>query len=156
MKYILMFLIIFLFSLSLIIPNSLFAKGKGTKKGGMVPYAKENFTTIRGSVESIDTILNKVKHEEGLHLKVKTNSGKYIVHVCPQWYADKQKIEFNKGELLTISGSRFIKDNEQNIYAATIVRASGTLKLREQNTGEYLWSGRYKNDDEILQNRQKQ
>ncbi len=151
------FFIIFLFSFSLIISTSVFGKeGKGCKRGGgMSPYKKETFTTIKGNIKSIDTVFNKAKQKKGLHLKVKTSSGDYIVHVCPQWYADKQKIQFSIDELLTVSGSTFIRDNEQNIYAATIIRSSSeTLKLRNPDTGDGLWGARFQ-DEKMSKRRQK-
>ncbi len=82
--------------------------------------------------------------EDGLHLKIKTGSGDIIVHVCPQWYADKESIQFKKGESVTVTGSTFTKDNEQNIYAATISRKGAeTLNLRNPDSGSGMWSGRY-------------
>lgn len=121
---------------------------------GMAPYKKETFATIKGEVKSIDTVFNRVTQEHGLHLTVKTSSEEYIVHVCPQWYADKKQLTFEKAELLTISGSTFIKDNQPNIYAATITRnSSNSLKLRNPDTGDGLWSGRYKNEKRFKKHR---
>ncbi len=140
------FIIIFVFFLSLLFSNTVFAKGGKKRKGsgGMASYKKETFTTIKGNIKSISTVFNKITREKGLHLKVKTSSGYYIVHVCPQWYADKQKFQFDKDELLTISGSTFVKDKKQNIYAATIIRSSSeTLKLRDKDTGKNLWGARF-------------
>lgn len=145
--------ILFLFSFSLIIPNCAGIKGS---KGRMAPYRQETFTTINGKVDSIDTVFNKIKQEKGLHLTVKTSSGEYIVHVCPQWYADKEQLKFENGELLTISGSTFTKDNEPNIYAATIINGSSkSLNLRNPDTGDGLWDSR-DIDDNMPQEQQKE
>ncbi|MFC1523719.1 hypothetical protein ACFL6N_02900 [Thermodesulfobacteriota bacterium] len=113
---------------------------------GLAPYQQETVTTIKGNVDVVETVLNRQTNEDGLHLKILTTSGVYIVHVCPQWYADKIKIRFDKGESLTITGSTFIKDNEQNIYAATITDSvDHVLQLRNQDTGETMWTGRTRN-----------
>ncbi|MCP4749392.1 MAG: hypothetical protein GY866_00730 [Proteobacteria bacterium] len=111
----------------------------------MTPYNKATVATIKGTVTSVDTVFNKVQQEDGLHVTIKTRSGEYIVHVCPQWFADKQHITFKKGESLTIFGSTFIKDGQPNIYAATIESDEKTLKLRNPENGDRLWSGRYRN-----------
>ena len=137
------------FSLCLAISNGVFCKGfKGLqKRKSMVAYDKETYTSVKGIVKSVDTVFNRFKQEKGLHLTVKTSSDEYIVHVCPQWYADKKKLKFNIGELVSVSGSEFTKNGEKNIYAARLTHKSfGTLKLREPKTGNGLWFGRYQEE----------
>jgi hypothetical protein len=182
--------------------------GNTANAGGMVPYKKGSFTTIEGQVLSSKTDYNPNTREEGLHLTVQTNSGRIKVHVSPQWWADKQKYRFLKGELVTVSGSRFSKDGEENIYAAELKRrfASSsesiqtriaidaiamkspakiaskygiseqevrniksrvevaiqstlfpkTLKLRNKDSGDGLWFGRYQEERSVDRNRDNQ
>lgn len=142
---------IFLFSFSLLAPNAAMSRGRDSKKHqgkkGMVPYKQETFKTVTGEVNGVKTVFNRIQQEKGLHLVIETSSGEFIVHVCPQWYADKKKIRFEVGESVTISGSTFMKDGKQNIYAATIVRGSvETLKLRDPDSGHGLWRGRYQDE----------
>ncbi|MCK5226712.1 MAG: hypothetical protein KAK02_00820 [Desulfobulbaceae bacterium] len=114
---------------------------------GMAPYLQETVTTIQGNVDGIETVMNKQTKEDGLHLTVGTASGPYVVHVCPQWCVEKYDIGFVKGEALTITGSTFSKDGEQNIYAATIVRSNQeVLTLRDPLTGDSLWAGRTRDE----------
>ena len=115
---------------------------------GMSPYRPETVTTITGVVDTIETVMNKQTKEPGLHLSVKTVSDTFVVHVSPQWYADKMKIKFTKGEQLTITGSTFTKDFEQNIYAATIVGIDNiVINIRNSETGDSLWAGRTRDED---------
>ncbi|MCL6582071.1 MAG: hypothetical protein K6U11_00390 [bacterium] len=101
--------------------------------GGMVPYEAGTLTTIEGKIISVSTVDNRMTSELGFHLKVATaDSGEYIVHVSPQWYADKQRFEFMIGELLTVTGSAFTKDQQKNIYAATISRRFSSLPSEQQ------------------------
>ena len=91
--------------------------------------------------------MNKQTKEPGLHLSVTTSSDTFVVHVSPQWYADKMNIKFNKGEQLTIIGSTFTKDFKQNIYAATIVGNDNiVITIRNPETGESLWAGRTRDE----------
>jgi hypothetical protein len=143
------YFLLFVLCLSMfLVAQPVFSRGPGSMEGRggkrMVPYQKATFTTIEGSIESVDTIYNRVTSEKGLHLTLKTSKGKYIVHVCPQWYADQQQLSFNTGEIITVSGSRFKKDNNENIYAAVIKRSNGKiLMLRNPDTGKHLWGQRY-------------
>ncbi len=124
---------------------------------GMAPYKLETVTTINGNVDKVETVRNKQTNENGLHLKLMTVTGAVNVHVCPQWYADKNKIHFSKGESLIITGSTFIKDNEQNIYAASITdRTSHVLKLRKEDTGDTLWVGRERDESHAQRDQDEQ
>ncbi len=144
----------FTFLLLLCFSHPLLGEG-GRGSRGMVPYSADTVSTIKGTVGRVDTVFNPVTKEDGLHLAIRTASGKYIVHVCPQWYAEKQRIRFAVGETVEVIGSTFIKDNEQNIYAATIVgNSSERLELRDTRTGDGRWSGRYMNERQS-RNRQK-
>ena len=146
MRRIVIFFTLFVFFIS----SPVFGGNKRSGDGpgsGMAPYNIKTFTTIEGNIKSIDASFNPATSETGLHLTVKTPSGEYIVHVCPKWYADQKQIEFQKGESLTISGSTFTKDNQANIYAATIdyqSASSSTLQLRNPDTGDELWKERLK------------
>ncbi len=131
-----------------------FLPGCVVRTSGVVPYNKETVATINGNVKAAATVMNKQTMETGLHLTVAAGSDVYTVHVCPEWYAEKHKIQFDTGSLIRITGSTFIKDNEKNIYAARIVDAShNILELRNQDTGETLWTGRTR-DESKAQNDQ--
>ncbi|MEW5801478.1 MAG: hypothetical protein AB1847_05160 [bacterium] len=119
------FFILSLFSLLLAIsPRQCF--------GAMVPYQGGTVTTIEGKITGIYTVDNRTTSELGFHLKVETSAGDYIVHVSPQWYADKQNFQFMEGELLTVTGSAFTRDQQKNIYAATITRRFSALAREQQ------------------------
>ena len=60
---------------------------------GMIPYRPETVTTITGIVEDFETVMNEQTREPGLHLSVRTVSDTFVVHVSPQWYADKMNIQ---------------------------------------------------------------
>lgn len=122
--------------------------------GGMSPYSKDSFVTKKGIIAKVESSsFNPVMGQKGLHLKVNTASGNYIVHVAPQWYIDKEEIVFNAGDDITVSGSEFYATKGwiagKNIYAATInaPNLSVPLAVRDPNTGEGLWSGRNQDSD---------
>ncbi len=113
--------------------------------GKMPSYKKENVTIVHGTVIRTYTSSPPMTGKKGLHIEFRTSSeDEYIIHVCPQWYADENHISFEKGDLLTVSGAEFkTEQTENNIYAATIINRSSYTKiqLREQNTGKKMWAG---------------
>ena len=100
--------------------------------GAMVPYDSRTVTTIEGKITGVYTVDNRATSELGFHLKIDTGSGEYIVHVSPQWYADKQHFQFMTGELVTVTGSVFTRDQQKNIYAASITRRFSSLPREQQ------------------------
>ncbi|MEW6380832.1 MAG: hypothetical protein AB1611_14660 [bacterium] len=120
--------LVLILSLPIILPGIF----PGRSFGGMVPYDPATLTTIEGKITGIYTVDNRATSELGFHLRVATASGEYIVHVSPQWYADKQNFQFMTGELLTVTGSAFTRDQQKNIYAATIIRQFSSLPKEQQ------------------------
>lgn len=134
--------LIFLLLILFVFIGAIFCQDKD-----MIPYDKNNYNTLEGEVISIDVVLNKIMKEDGLHLTIKTSKGKYIVHVCPLWYAENEEIKFEKQESITVSGATFVKDGENNIYAAVIKRKSGkTHQLRNPDSGKGLWGERHREE----------
>ena len=155
------YLAVVVFSLSLIVATlsacvtsqggSRTGMGRGGGKSGMgrdgsqavmATYDNKSFTTVTGQVTEASIGYNRHMGEDGLHLMVETDSEEYKIHVCPEWYADQQRIRFEKGEQVTVTGSEFSKDGP-NIFAASITRrGSPPLNLRDATTGDTLWKGR--------------
>ncbi|MBF0382975.1 MAG: hypothetical protein HQL69_18290 [Magnetococcales bacterium] len=125
--------------------------GDGPGSGGMKAYDKNSVLQVEGRVSGSEMSYNRHMGENGLHVTLESSKGSFIIHVCPQWYAEQQKISFKNGETITVVGSEFEKHGEQNIYAATIRRQDAslpsnlkTLLLRNPDSGAHLWSGRYR------------
>ncbi len=126
-------------------------KGQSMYRGGMSPYSKEAFLEVKGKITAIKKVYNRHMGEEGLHLYLQTKDEKYLVHVAPMWVNEKQKFLFQEGEEIMVKGAEFKKQGEPNIYAATILRYSSsapkghkTIYLRNPETGDPLWRGRYR------------
>jgi hypothetical protein len=112
----------------------------------MPQYDRFSFMRVMVWVESVNTLKNPHIGRFGLHLFAKDAfSNRYLVHICPQWYADNHpdQFTFKIGEQLIISGSRFATGlTENNIFAATIINCSRNnleLNVRDPYTGNALW-----------------
>ena len=115
----------------------------------MMMMAKYNpFSLLRVMVwvDSVNTLQNPNSGGIGLHLFAKDIfANLYLVHVCPQWYADNHpdNFTFKPGDQLIVSGSRFATGlTANNILAATVTNCSRNfieLHLRDIMTGTPLW-----------------
>jgi hypothetical protein len=113
-------------------------------------------------VDSVNTLQNPSSGGIGLHLFAKDIFSKqYLVHVCPQWYADNHpdSFAFKPGDQLIVSGSRFATGlTENNILTATVTNCSRNfleLRLRDPATGAPLWHNQPDNLLERIQAMQK-
>jgi hypothetical protein len=115
-----------------------------TGTGGAPPmYDVKTETTIRGTVESVDTVTGAGgRHAPGgTHLTVKTEKEALVVHVGPTAYLTEKGITLAKGDTLEILGSRVMIDKEPVVIARQIKKGDHTWTLRDAS-GRPLWSGR--------------
>jgi hypothetical protein len=108
-------------------------------------YDVKTETTIRGTVESVDTVTGaggRGRHAlGGTHLMVKTEKEALAVHVGPTAYLTEKGITLAKGDTLEILGSRVTIDKESVVIARQIKKGDNTWTLRD-GSGRPLWSGR--------------
>ena len=112
---------------------------------GSPMYDVKTETTIKGTVESVDTIPGMGgqgrRSMGGTHLVVKTETETIEVHVGPTAYLTEKGITLAKGDTLEIVGSRITINKEPVFIAKQIKKGDNTWTLRDAS-GRPLWSGR--------------
>ena len=108
-------------------------------------YDVKTETTIKGIVESVETVTGKGGRGRqalgGTHLVVKTDKEALEVHVGPTAYLTEKGITLAKGDTLEILGSRVTIGDEPVLIAKQIKKGDNTWTLRDAS-GRPLWSGR--------------
>jgi hypothetical protein len=121
------------------------AQTPGTGRGASPMYDVKTETTIRGTVESVQTVTGAgARGGRGLggtHLTVKTEKETLGVHVGPTTYLTEKGITFAQGDTLEILGSRVTIDEEPVVIARRIKKGDNTWTLRDAS-GRPVWSGR--------------
>jgi len=112
--------------------------GQNSNYGRM--FNPKTVETFSGSIDAVERILPDKKMSYGLHLKVKTERETISVHLGPAWYLDNQDIQFEKGDQVTVTGSRITYQNTPAIIAIEVVKNDNVLSLRDGN-GYPVWSG---------------
>jgi hypothetical protein len=122
-----------------------FAQAPSPAGQGAPVYDLKTETTIKGTVESVETITAVGGHGRrglgGTHLVVKTEKDSVEVHVGPTAYLAEKGITLAKGDKLEILGSRVTVDNETFLIARQIKKGDNTWTLRDAS-GRPAWSGR--------------
>ena len=122
-----------------------FAQAPGPAGQGAPLYDLKTETTIKGTVESVETITAAGGRGRlglgGTHLVVKTEKDSVEVHVGPTAYLAEKRITLAKGDMLEILGSRVTVDNETFLIARQIKKGDNTWTLRDAS-GRPAWSGR--------------
>jgi hypothetical protein len=115
--------------------------GKGMKKQMYSrQYNVNSVETIEGEIVEVTYRPSKKKAATmGVHMTVKTKSETVPVHLGPVWYLNQQQ-ELNKGDNVTVTGSRITYDGSPALIAAKVIRNQMTLRLRDQN-GFPVWRG---------------
>jgi hypothetical protein len=94
--------------------------------------------TITGVVEELHESKTRGDHP-GLHLVLKTETETIEVHACPLRFMTDLEFAVDKGDTLTIVGSR--PGGEGLVVAREITKGQTSLTLRDK-TGAPVWTGR--------------
>jgi hypothetical protein len=122
--------------------------GMGQGPGARI-YDPATEITIHGTVVQVQkdakpfrddsTTSRRNRRDEHLVLTLKTGTGTYTVMVSPTWYAEEQRFDFSKGDLIEVIGSKQPSKDGDAIVAREIHAQGRTLILRDPN-GIAEWS----------------
>lgn len=136
--------LLFVMVIVLSVNTDVFAQQKNAGWGRNSNYGRlfnpKTVKTFTGTVLSVERTLMEKNMSYGIHLEVKTKSETISAHLGPAWYMDNQDIQFNKGDKITITGSRIKYKNAPAIIIIKAIKDDLELKLRDKN-GYPVWSG---------------
>ncbi len=98
--------------------------------------AKE--VTIKGTVEEVKEVPN-AKGQIGIHLLVKSGTEIIEVRLCPNSFLKEFEVVFNKGDELTITGSKVKAEDKEVILARVIESGNNKITLRDPK-GVPVWT----------------
>ena len=132
-------------SLGLLIPsvatsgtsNSHSSNTKAPAKHAM--FNPASIETVQGQVADVKTTRAKKGMAEFERLDLKTAHGTMPVVLGPASYVDKEKVKINKGDDISVTGSRVTLHKKQELVATQIKKGDKTLDLRKSD-GTPLWS----------------
>lgn len=102
-------------------------------------YNPSTVETIQGQVIQVDTVTPRWGMSTGVHLQLRADEGNVEIRLGPTWYFEEQNFIVQKGDKITLTGSRVEVDNQPAVIAAAVTKADVTLKLRDQE-GIPVWS----------------
>lgn len=96
--------------------------------------------TIQGKITEVSYMPGKKNAAMmGVHVTVTTDAETIPVHLGPVWFLNEQE-KLEKGDQITVTGSRITFEGAPAIIAVTVKRNQMTLRLRDQN-GFPVWRG---------------
>jgi len=110
-------------------------KAPATKAPEYDPKAE---VTIKGVVEDFHESKTRGDHP-GLHLIVKTETETVEVHACPVRFMTELEFAIEKGDTITVVGSR--PGAGEIVVAREVTKGQTSLILRDK-TGAPVWTGR--------------
>ena len=112
------------------------AQGTGPKS----EYDPKTEITVTGTLEKITHMQrDSCCGKGGLHAIVKTDQGRMIVHLAPDWFFEEKKMVLKEDEAITIVGSKVKKGGNEFVVVKTFTLGGVTLALRDDQ-GLPLWS----------------
>ncbi len=74
-------------------------------------------------------------------LTIKSGDDKVFVYVCPKAFQEEMGIIFNKGDEITVTGSKVKLEGSDVILARELIRGTDTLMFRDDKGGP-VWNWR--------------
>ncbi len=109
------------------------------EKAPKVQYDPATETTVKGDIEDVKEFQCPVSGTLGFHITLKTPDHTYVVHVASAKFIKDYEISFNKGDQITVVGSRVtLESGEEAVLAKQITKGQSTFSFRDKS-GNPLW-----------------
>ena len=109
------------------------------QKGTSPPrYDASTEAKIKGVVEELKLPPNE-NEKDVAHLMVKNDSGLIDVYLCPKSFLADMGVEFNKGDEISLTGSKVKHEEADLVLAREVVKGNDTLVLRD-GKGNPVWN----------------
>jgi hypothetical protein len=103
-------------------------------------YDLQAETKLKGTIEEVK-LPPKGSEKEIAYLLVKSGANTVDVYLCPQSFLAEMDVSFNKGDEISLTGSK-VKHREADLMLAReVVRGNDTLVLRDEK-GNPIWNWR--------------
>lgn len=109
-------------------------------QAGSPKYDVNTETKMKGSVEELK-LPPKGSEKEVAHLLVKNGTDTVDVYLCPQSFLRDMGASLNKGDEITLTGSKVTRGGSELILARELVKGADTLVLRDDK-GNPVWNWR--------------
>jgi hypothetical protein len=102
-------------------------------------FNPSSIETIQGKVTSVMTPQGKKGMAADMRLDLKTDHGTMPVILGPASYVKKEEVKVNKGDEISVTGSRIMMHKKTELVATEIKKGNEKLDLRKSD-GTPLWS----------------
>ncbi|MBC8182624.1 hypothetical protein H8E88_16110 [candidate division KSB1 bacterium] len=123
--------------------TQLFAQpGRGLNRGNITRlYDTKTVETVTGKITKIEKAQTGYGRFSGTLLTIKDKKQELKIYFAPDWYLVQEKLEFKKGESLTVTGSRINFQNEPLLITKDATYNKKKLVIRNEN-GVPVWAGK--------------
>jgi hypothetical protein len=102
-------------------------------------FNPKTMETVQGKVAGVSTEKGRKSKMSTEWLNLKTDHGTLPVLLGPASYVGKEKVKLSKGDDISVTGSRVIRNKKTELVATEIKKGNETLDLRKSD-GTPLWS----------------
>jgi hypothetical protein len=95
-------------------------------------------TKMKGTVEEMK-LPPKGSEKEVAHLLLKSGTDAVDVYLCPKAFLDDMGVSFNKGDEISLTGSKVKQGEADLVLAREVLKGTDTLVLRDEK-GNPIWS----------------
>lgn len=101
-------------------------------------YDVQNVQTVSGKITQVDSL--KSIHQDqppGTQLVLKIKKHSLYVHLAPDWYLERQEMQFKVGDQIEVTGSKVERDGEIILLVQSVRKGNQQMILRDENGMPY-------------------
>lgn len=110
------------------------------RDGGAPKYDQKTESKAKGVIDEIKT-LTLGSRKDFIQLIVKDGTATYQAYVCPKPYQDEMGISFNKGDEITLTGSKVKLQDLDIVLVRELAKGTDTFVFRDSK-GDPVWDWR--------------
>jgi len=110
------------------------------RDGGAPKYDQKTESKAKGVVDEIKTF-TLGSRKDFIQLIVKDGDEKFQAYVCPKPFEDEMGISFNKGDEITLTGSKIKQQDVEVVLVRELVKGTDTFVFRDSK-GNPVWDWR--------------
>lgn len=105
-------------------------------------YDSHTETKMKGTVEDV-TVPASGHEKDIVHLAMKNGTDTVDIYLCPKSFLDDMGVAFNKGDEITVTGSKVKEGETEEVLAKQAERGNDTLVLRDdKGTPVWMWNSK--------------
>ena len=134
-----LFLIVPVYLVTVCEPSLAQQETRGRHHWTPAPYDTSTVQTVTGRIVFLEKLAATHRRSRGIHAMLLSGSDSVYVYLAPRWHVKKLEFFIEKGDTVSVTGSRVLLDGRMTLVAAELRKGARTLRFRNPDGSAAWW-----------------